>query len=104
MPTAAAQSRSDDPDALRRRHRGAARQDLLRSGALGATVAVALALPLLAAAPAAAEAIVGVLGPTDHRVPVEPDKFPWSSIGRVNHEGNFCTGTTIAPREVLTAG
>jgi protease YdgD len=68
------------------------------------TLRAALAALLLVAAPAAAnDKIVGVLGKTDHRVPVEPDKFPWSSVGRVNREGGFCTGTLIAPREVLTA-
>jgi protease YdgD len=65
--------------------------------------AFAAFLLFLAAAPASAEGIVGVLGPKDHRVPVEPDKWPWSSVGRVNHAGSFCTGTLIAPRQVLTA-
>ena len=46
----------------------------------------------------------GVLGAEDHRVPQEPDEFPWSSIGRVNREGGgFCTGALIGPRTVLTA-
>ena len=44
------------------------------------------------------------IGDTDHRVAVETDTPPWSSIGRVNrHVGGFCTGTVIGPREVLTA-
>jgi len=63
-----------------------------------------LLVALVAAAPAwPADRIIGVLGKTDHRVPVEPDKFPWSSVGRINYEGSFCTGTLIAPGEVLTA-
>ena len=50
----------------------------------------------------------GILGSTDHRVPIAPDVWPWSSIGRVNvvhgpaHRGH-CTGTLISPRQVLTA-
>jgi protease YdgD len=50
----------------------------------------------------------GILGSTDHRVPIAPDAWPWSSIGRVNvvqgpaHRG-YCTGTLIGPRQVLTA-
>src|SRR5262245_15437413 len=50
----------------------------------------------------------GILGSTDHRVPIAPDAWPWSSIGRVNvvpgygHYGH-CTGTLIGPRQVLTA-
>jgi len=50
----------------------------------------------------------GILGSTDHRVPISPDVWPWSSIGRVNvvqgpaHRGH-CTGTLISPRQVLTA-
>jgi protease YdgD len=64
----------------------------------------ALLLALAGPAPAwSADRIVGVLGKTDHRVPVEPDKFPWASVGRINYEGSFCTGTLIAPGEVLTA-
>ena len=50
----------------------------------------------------------GILGATDHRVPIAPDAWPWSSIGRINvvqgpaHRG-YCTGTLIGPRQVLTA-
>src|SRR5690242_795413 len=62
---------------------------------------------LLASSPCAAAEPppgIGILGPTDHRMPQEPDKWPWSSIGRVNHAGeSFCTGTLIGPRAVLTA-
>src|SRR5437660_9412047 len=47
---------------------------------------------------------IGILGPHDHRVPQEPDAWPWSSIGRINRAGEaFCTGTLIGPRAVLTA-
>jgi protease YdgD len=49
----------------------------------------------------------GVLSAHDHRVPVVPDRWPWSSIGRVNVvKGlgrSFCTGTLIGPRQVITA-
>jgi protease YdgD len=50
----------------------------------------------------------GILGSKDHRVPISPDVWPWSSIGRINvvlgpaHRGH-CTGTLIGPRHVLTA-
>ena len=51
----------------------------------------------------------GILGATDHRVPLTPDAWPWSSIGRVNvvqgpNHRSFCTGTLIGPVQVLTAG
>ncbi|HLN09058.1 MAG TPA: trypsin-like peptidase domain-containing protein [Xanthobacteraceae bacterium] len=49
----------------------------------------------------------GVLSPQDHRVPMVPDRWPWSSIGRVNvimgMSRSFCTGTLIGPRHVITA-
>jgi protease YdgD len=49
----------------------------------------------------------GVLSAHDHRVPVVPDRWPWSSIGRVNVimglQRSFCTGTLIGPRHVVTA-
>jgi protease YdgD len=49
----------------------------------------------------------GVLGAHDHRVPVVPDRWPWSSIGRVNvilgMRRSHCTGTLIGPRQVITA-
>jgi protease YdgD len=49
----------------------------------------------------------GVLSAHDHRVPVAPDRWPWSSIGRVNVvlglKRRFCTGTLIGPRHVITA-
>jgi V8-like Glu-specific endopeptidase len=49
----------------------------------------------------------GILGVLDHRVQIAPDKWPWSSIGRINIVGissrGWCTGTLIAPRRVLTA-
>jgi protease YdgD len=50
----------------------------------------------------------GVLGARDRRVPVAPDRWPWSSIGRINVilglKRSFCTGTLIGPRHVITAG
>jgi protease YdgD len=46
------------------------------------------------------------VGP-DHRLPLQPDSWPWSSIGRVNVVAgrgvHYCTGTLIGPRQVLTA-
>jgi len=49
----------------------------------------------------------GVLSAHDQRVPVAPDRWPWSSIGRVNVilglKRSFCTGTLIGPRQVITA-
>src|SRR5215472_8123364 len=49
----------------------------------------------------------GVLGAQDHRVPVMSDRWPWSSIGRLNVVASLrwalCTGTLIGPRHVLTA-
>jgi protease YdgD len=49
----------------------------------------------------------GVLSAHDHRVPIVPDRWPWSSIGRVNVilglKRSFCTGTLIGPRQVITA-
>jgi protease YdgD len=49
----------------------------------------------------------GILGVQDHRVQSLSDKWPWSSIGRINVVGissrGWCTGTLVAPRRVLTA-
>jgi V8-like Glu-specific endopeptidase len=44
---------------------------------------------------------------TRERVPVWPDQWPWSSIGRVNiatiTRTRFCTGSLVGPRTVITA-
>jgi protease YdgD len=49
----------------------------------------------------------GVLGAHDQRVPVVPDRWPWSSIGRLNVilglKRSFCTATLIGPHQVITA-
>lgn len=49
----------------------------------------------------------GVLSGEDHRLPVMSDRWPWSSIGRLNVvlglQRGFCTGTLIGPRHVITA-
>ncbi|MBV8752108.1 MAG: trypsin-like serine protease [Hyphomicrobiales bacterium] len=49
----------------------------------------------------------GVLSAHDQRVPVAPDRWPWSSVGRLNVilglRRSFCTGTLIGPRQVITA-
>jgi protease YdgD len=69
--------------------------------AAAALVLVLASIPPVGADPARQP---GVIGETDHRVPREPDRFPWSSIGRVNNgAGGFCTGTLIGQRAVLTA-
>ncbi|MFO1068690.1 MAG: trypsin-like serine protease [Geminicoccaceae bacterium] len=52
----------------------------------------------------AASPVPGVIG-SDDRVRQPRDAgWPWSAIGRVNREtGGFCTGTLVAPDQVLTA-
>jgi protease YdgD len=49
----------------------------------------------------------GVLSAQDHRVPTVSDRWPWTSIGRLNVivglQRGFCTGTLIGPRQVITA-
>ncbi|MBT5569759.1 MAG: trypsin-like serine protease [Alphaproteobacteria bacterium] len=45
----------------------------------------------------------GIKGEDNRRI-IDSSDYPWSAIGRVNSRlGGFCTGTVIAPREVLTA-
>jgi protease YdgD len=66
---------------------------------LGAALALCLALPARAQAPAA---------PPDKRVPMEPTAWPFTAIGRVNvvqgpAHRSHCTGTLVGPRHVLTA-
>lgn len=39
----------------------------------------------------------------DDRKRVDISQFPWSAIGRLNKDGNFCTGVLIGERQVLTA-
>jgi protease YdgD len=50
---------------------------------------------------------IGIFGSQDHRVAVESDQWPWSSIGRINvlmgMARAYCTGTLIGPKQVLTA-
>jgi protease YdgD len=68
-----------------------------------------LLLPLLADAEEVAAGFPAGRIPvaTDHRVAIEPNTWPWTSIGRVNViEGlrtKYCTGTLIGSRHVLTA-
>jgi len=49
----------------------------------------------------------GVLSTQDHRLPTVSDRWPWTSIGRLNVivglQRGFCTGTLIGPRQVITA-
>lgn len=44
----------------------------------------------------------GIKG-VDDRQRVNISEFPWSTIGRLNKDGNFCTGVLIGERQVLTA-
>src|SRR5262245_13521563 len=72
---------------------------------VGLTVAAG---PVQSQQPPATSRPGGILGSTDHRVPIAPDVWPWSSIGRVNviqgpAHRSHCTGTLISPRQVLTA-
>jgi protease YdgD len=50
---------------------------------------------------------IGIFGSRDHRIAVESDRWPWSSIGRINvltgMARSYCTGTLIGPKQVLTA-
>jgi protease YdgD len=74
---------------------------------------LALALPLVTGAPAAAEedpdpiiphAVLPGIGSADPRRPVDPKEGPWRALGRVQTEiGGRCTGTLIGPATVLTA-
>ena len=70
-------------------------------------IALLLASPALAQQAPPTGYRSGVLSPHDHRVPIVPDRWPWSSIGRVNVimglKRSFCTGTLIGPRHVITA-
>ena len=74
-----------------------------------ATTVYVLLTPLRAEAEEAAPVLppAGILVGRDHRVPIQPDSWPWTSIGRVNViEGlrpKYCTGTLIGRRQVLTA-
>jgi protease YdgD len=74
----------------------------------GFSLIVVLAAPAAIAQPAPPTGYrSGVLSAHDHRVPIVPDRWPWSSIGRVNvilgMRRSFCTGTLIGPRHVITA-
>src|SRR5215468_10368516 len=83
--------------------RPAIRRLRMSIAAIVALYAVWLGSGLAAAAPQN-DPRLGVLGSTDHRVPVTDRGWPWSSIGRVNRAGrSFCTGTLIAADRVLTA-
>lgn len=71
--------------------------------ALIALLFVALALPGHAAASVGHPSLPGIHG-ADDRVLVEGTGPPWGAIGRVNSTlGEFCTGTLVGPRRVLTA-
>ncbi|MBL4740114.1 MAG: trypsin-like serine protease [Sneathiella sp.] len=39
----------------------------------------------------------------DDRVRVDVKKHPWKTVGRLNRDGNFCTGVLVAPDKILTA-
>src|SRR5215510_11049752 len=78
------------------------------AGALVAAGITIAAVPGWSQQPAPTPHPSGILGATDHRVPIAPDAWPWSSIGRINvvqgpRHRSYCTGTLISPRQVLTA-
>ena len=78
------------------------------AGALVAAGITIAAVPGWSQQPAPTPHPSGILGATDHRVPIAPDAWPWSSIGRINvvqgpRHRSYCTGTLIGPRHVLTA-
>jgi Trypsin len=62
-------------------------------------LAAALILLLAGVAEAASP---GIIGPDDRRPLAQPDPA-LDAVGRVNHDGGFCTGALIAPDRVLTA-
>lgn len=68
-----------------------------------------LALALLASTPAQAQKPIPRselpgIGSLDQRQTVDVRQMPWAALGRVQSElGTRCTGTRIAPRQVLTA-
>ena len=76
---------------------------------IGGVIATAalLLVPAQAEQPAPTSYPSGILAAIDHRVPISPDAWPWISIGRVNVSAglgrNYCSGTLIGPRQVLTA-
>jgi protease YdgD len=44
-------------------------------------------------------------GSSDDRIIVDPRKFPWRTIGRIDNGGHgYCSGVLISPTLVLTAG
>jgi protease YdgD len=54
-------------------------------------------------AQAATQPVTGIIG-SDDRELLDPTKWPWLAIGRVNRtSGGFCTGTLVGPDLVLTA-
>ena len=56
-----------------------------------------------AAAQDAPPPLPGIIGPDD-RQSIPSAEWPWSAIGRINRAGvAHCTGTLIAPNQVLTA-
>lgn len=44
----------------------------------------------------------GIKG-ADDRSRVNVAQYPWNTVGRLNRDGNFCTGVLVAPDKVLTA-
>jgi len=39
----------------------------------------------------------------DDRVRVDVKEYPWRTVGRLNRDGNFCTGVLVARDKILTA-
>lgn len=66
-------------------------------------LAVIFASAPLLAADAERPQLPGIKG-IDDRILLDPNVLPWRAVGRVNRRtGGHCTGTLIAPRQVLTA-
>lgn len=59
-------------------------------------------------APVSAETKIPKLRPSgikgnDDRIRVDIAQFPWKTIGRLNKDGNFCTGVLIGRDRIITA-
>lgn len=68
-----------------------------------AAIAALAAHGASAAGPPDRSRLIGIYGEDDRRI-IEDMGPPWSAIGRINRNiGGFCTGTLIAPDQVLTA-
>lgn len=46
--------------------------------------------------------VAGIKG-ADDRLTLDVTRYPWTRVGRLNHNGNFCTGILVAPSLIVTA-